>query len=314
METKVLTWFDNPRLLRRSYSSFQTTCSRKAFLGALGIDVREATVDTAFGHAFGSGVQAFLETGDIETAVWEAWLAFSGDEDLLADDKKQKSIYFAVDAVQRFAEVWTYTYADRYKPLFYNGKAAKELSFKIVMPDGHYYIGFIDFVLIDTYENKLVTLELKTTGQNRVDEAMYANSSQGVGYGVVLDKIASELDFDGSSWQVFYLSYLTKSQEFAPLPFVKTAYDRAQFLQDLWMKFTVWNFYKEQKHFPKNGDSCLAFGRRCEFFGRCDMSPDSMLPAWRKEVGFLQGEEPEKYDFEFDFSSLVANQQELLGV
>lgn len=314
-----MNWYDSIRLKRRSYSSFQNSCPRRALIRSLSPEIEDPTVDTAFGHAFGTGIQSVLMGKPIEECFWDAWMAWDGEDcELLASETKRKDIWYALDAVERFKTIWEFQYADRFKLLWYRDKPAVELSFRINMPNGDYYIGFLDGVLIDTELNQLIVLETKTTSSTVVDEAMYANSSQGVGYGVVLDSISEELGFDGSSWQVFYLSYQTKQQELHPLPFTKTSFDRAVFLKDLWMKFTIHSFYREQKHFPKNGDSCFSFNRHCPFFGRCDMSLDALIPHYMYDKPLEMVDDhgkrvPEHYDFEYSFETLMAKQQELLA-
>lgn len=315
VEATPIEWFDSPKLLRRSHSSFQNGCPRKALLTALSGDREEGTVHTEFGSAYGEGAQAIMQGKSLEEAIFAAFLAFDGDIELLQDKKSRKSFWDAVDAIQRFDLFWTYVGSKDYELLFFtdqhgNKVPAVELSFRLDFANGYYFIGFIDAVLRHIVSGELVVLELKTTADHNVPEAKYKNSNQALGYGIVLDYFADLIGASGSSYQVLYLVYGTKEQEFSIFPFPKTAIDRVDWLRDTVTKFSFWDYYRQQRHFPKNGDSCYSFGRVCNFFGRCDVDPSQLfLPnQWQ---GFSTDQE-NAYHVRISYEDLLARQRKLL--
>lgn len=309
-------YYQSPKLLRLSYSSEGTfkSCPRKWLLSRLKKMEKDNTVDTEFGKAFGEGCQAILSGKDIMSAIWSAFVAFEGDFDELGDYTKRKDFWRVVDALKRFEIVWLAVYSHRYQLVWLHDMPACELGFEIKFPDGTSYIGFLDAVLYDTETKELVVLETKTTAYSDVHEAKYGNSAQGTGYGVVLDSIAKRLqeegiEVSGSSYTVLYFIYLTKSQEFKPMPLMKTAVKRANWLRDRMMSISVINFYKQQEYFPQDGDSCLAFNRPCPFYGMCDMDISYLVSDG--ELGINIAPPRDEIKFVFTFDELVARQQEL---
>lgn len=308
--------YDSPKLLRLSYSSENTfnSCPRKWLLSRLKTMEREVTIDTAFGKAFGDGCQALLEGKTIYEAIWAAFLSFDGDFEELDVYTKRKSIWTVIDGLKRFELIWNAVYADRYELVYYNGKPACELGFRINFPDGSSYIGFLDAVLLDKETRELVVLEAKTTGSNQVHEATFGNSAQGTGYGIVLDSIAQQMknegfDVNGSSYQVLYFIYKTKVQEFQPMPLNKSLSIRANWLRERAMKISVINFYKSEEFFPKDGSSCINYSRPCTFYGICDMSIESLVT--QEELNTPTPDPRDEIQFTFTFDELVERQRQL---
>lgn len=271
------------RLQQLSYSSLLTlhSCPRRFQLDK--IRGKDNTIDPtsldeltfAYGHLVGSGIQKVLAGVKIETIIWEESLAWPVDL-LLENPKQNKSFWRALQAVMTFSNMKDHGYLDDYELVYLeNGEPAVELSFVITLPDGFRFRGYVDVVLKNKRTNKVVVLELKTNSAENINPAMYKNSSQALGYSVVLDFIYPDI----SSYEVLYLVYKSKSMAFEQLTFQKTYLQRAQWIQQLLFDIEIIKMYEEADIYPNYGESCFSFFRECEYFGNCTMNTTYLAKA-----------------------------------
>ena len=274
------------RLLRcwnvTSYSQRQTlhTCARKYQLimheaaDPTPSLEQKVNLDFTFGHAVGAGVQSWLLTGDLEKATFNSLMAWRApfDERL---DKKRKSLWEAVLAVESFVQFWHDSGMGDEWELAYlpNGKPAIELAFSLHAPNGFKDYGHIDVVLRNKRTGRYAVLELKTTGAG-ADEAQYANSDQATGYSLTLPSVWPGVQ----EYTVYYCVYETTKSKWVVMPFDKTIRDRAEWVKSLLLDHSAVKTYEEIGFYPKRGESCFTFGRRCQFFGTCNLVPDDPLP------------------------------------
>lgn len=285
-----------------SYSGLQTlhSCPREFYLDKCSpnqIDYTDfdQSVTFAFGHAVGLGLQEYLEHASLPKTLLAMFLNW--EPDLLAEDtKRKKSFWEACFAVEKFAYLRNELFED-YDLATFNGKPCIELSFRIAMPNGYYYRGYVDAVLVHRLTGKVIVLENKTTAAKVTDAAMYKNSFQGIGYSIVLDKIWPKL----SSYQIYYLVYNTNNYEYLPLPFNKSLAERAEWLTSLWMKTQTLDLYKSTGVWPKEGSACFKFFRQCKHYTTCSFP--LLQPI--DEI-----EDDKVYDVEVTFEELIATQQQ----
>jgi len=297
----------DPRLKLLSHSSrtLLHKCPRKFQLYRLNSkdsgeeDIAQG-VTFAYGHAVGIGVQSTLE-GKSEAQVYIDML-LSWDVDLLdRNDRQKKSFWEACFAMQKFAHMKDTGYLDDYELVYYNGKPAVELSFKILLPDGFTYRGYVDAVLRHKTTGAVVVLECKTSS-GQPNSAMYKNSGQALGYSIVLDILFPEL----SSYTVLYLIYHTKSREYTELHFDKSLLQRALWLQELLIDSKHVELYEEFGSYPMHGESCFDFFKPCEYLGLCTLSTENLIkPLTLPKLKQIQAEE---YMFTVDFYELVEAQ------
>lgn len=266
----------DPRLKLLSYSFLTELhrCPRKFQLMRLRAtqDERDPLADInqnltfAFGHAVGEGVQYILEGLTEDQAIWKMFLSYHAD---MSDrnDEQVKSFYHAVAAVQRLIAMKEAGFLNGYELVYYKGKPATELSFLINFPDGFKMRGSVDAVLRHTETGKVLVLEGKTDSQT-LNAAKYKNSSQAVGYSVVLDVLFPEL----SSYEVLYLVYMTKEMNYEQLRFTKTHTQKAQWIQELLLDIEMIKLYETTGVYPMYGHSCFDFWRECEFLQTCGLS------------------------------------------
>ena len=195
------------------------------------------------------------------------------------------------------------------------GKKAVELAFAVDFQNGRYHFGHIDVLLRNKDSGKLAVWEGKTTGFENVDEAMYGNSNQALGYSVVVDAIAKEIGSDGTEYEVLYIVYSSKSREFQLLPFGKSRSQRAEWLQDTLLDHASLETYKRIGFYPKRGESCISrYGFRCNWYGNCTMRNSSLFPGVElKTLEDVNVTSIESLDFVFKLDDLVASQKHQQG-
>lgn len=312
----VVDWPANkidPRLARSSYSSslLFNGCQRKYQLQKLQTaptkksqEDWKSTLTFQFGHTVGEGVQETLITGTSKAArdkvifnLLTQWKCDLFDE----NTKQKKSFFHALNALHQFwAAQDDGLFAD-YEVAYFDGKPAAELSFKIHLPNGISYRGYVDLVLRHKYTGEYIILELKTNSGKFINPAQYKNSDQAIGYSVVLDKIAPGV----TNYTVEYLVYMTYLQTWESFSFPKTYVQRA-----LWVKDRLWDSQvlemlvkQEGNHgmWPMRGNHCLNYNKPCEFLGICHMETESLIKPLRES----DLEEINEYQFEFTLEELL---------
>ena len=286
----------------------------KANSKAAQLEPETVNLDFAFGHSVGAGIQTYGATKNLVAAQWAAFLSWRAPWDAEAFDKrdipKYKSLTWALYAVEKFAWFMEQELSDwEVLRLPNSNKPAVELSFGIDCGNGYFHFGHIDAVLQHKETKKIAVWEGKTTTFESVEDAVYGNSYQALGYSVVLDALADQLSFPGSDYEVFYIVYSSKAREFTLLPFTKNKTQRAEWLQDMLLSHATLDTYKQLQFFPKRGDNCInKYGRKCQWYGQCHMKNSSLLPG--VEVGQVASmEQVESVDFKFSIAELVAAQK-----
>ena len=175
--------------LRISYSSRELfhTCERKFQLRKLvGKPLpQEETEYFCHGHAFGIGAAIYLLTGDQERALYECWMGYwpiidTPEYNAYISCAILEGAFHRLDEIRRDYEV-----------AIFNGKPAIELSARINVSPELYDVAFIDVVLRNKHTGMYAVFENKTTSSRLNDlSAMYKNSSQTIGYSIILDAIA----------------------------------------------------------------------------------------------------------------------------
>lgn len=275
----------------------------------------EVNLDFAFGHAVGAGIQTYAATNSLVAAQFAAFLAWKAPWDAEKLDKREqptgKSLAWAELAVEKFGIFMARELSDFEVVRLPNGKPATELSFAVDMENGFWHFGHIDTVLRNKVSGKLAVWEGKTTGFENVDEAVYANSTQALGYSVIVDALAPLLGVTETDYEVLYIVYSSKTRDFQLLPFGKTRAQRAEWLQDLLLDHANIAQYRKLSFFPKRGESCYNYGFRqtCKWYGNCTMKNSSLFPGVElRQLTDVQ--EVEDVDFKFTLSQLVAAQKE----
>jgi len=293
------------RIRQLSYSSLSTlhSCPRKFQLYRLRTTHRSeeserSNITFAFGHVVGEAIQFALEGKSEQEIILRMFAGWHAD--LFAHDPKgKKSFWLAVMALQKFLSLREQGFLNEYDLVYYNGKPACELSFAISFPEGFRMRGFVDAVLRHRESGEILVLECKTTGLTTLNPATYQNSSQAIGYSVVLDNIFPEL----SSYKVLYLVYQTGNQEFTPIPFLKTYLQRAIWIRELLLDIESIKMYEAAELYPMRGESCFSFFRPCEYLQSCTLSTGFLTKPCTPEE-----EDKTEYQIQLTLSDLLESQ------
>lgn len=299
----------DPRLKLLSYSSngLLHKCPRKYQLYKLkAVDdemdplaASNQNLTFAFGHTVGEGIQDVLDGMEEEQVIWRMFLNFHASlED--RNEKQNKSFYLAIAAIQRFISIRASGFLDDYELLYYQGKPAKELSFRIHLPDGFKYRGSVDAVLRHKVTGQILVLECKTSSSGTLHATTYKNSAQAVGYSVVLDVIAPDI----SSYEVLYLVYLTKPMAYETLKFTKTYLQRATWIQELLLDVETIKLYQNTGVYPMRGESCFDFFRDCEYLNQCTLSTHLITKPFTEGAVL----DDKVYDVELSLEDIIQGQ------
>lgn len=288
-----------------SYSRGLTlhSCPRKYMLDSkYKLRKRTGSVTFAYGHAVGAGIQAVLSGMSRDRSLMFTILEYDYDINKFGNQSEQrsnKSLWHALAFVNRFYYLYEsnqLTYLDGWEVAEFerDGETIRgvELTFVIELGDGYTYEGHIDLVLYNPRKNRYMVLELKTTNANRIDEATYRNSAQPVLYGIIIDNIAGNLNAS-SSFDVLYIIGRSKTQDIIPMPFTKTPADKAEQLMSMLVDKQQVEQFEELQYYPKRGESCFSYFRRCEYYLMCGKTEEQ-----------LRAEEYDESDDELIYSKL----------
>lgn len=298
----------DPRLKQLSHSSrtLLHKCPRKFQLYRLksmssDIEDLEQGVTFAYGTAVGVGLQSVLENKTENEIFMDVFLAWDQADLLEENTRQKKSIWSALFATERFITLREQGYLSDYELVYWEGKPAVELSFRITAPGGYTYRGYVDAVLQHKVTEAILILEAKTTS-GTPQSATYKNSGQALGYSVVLDKIFPDL----SSYEVLYLVWSSKELGYTEFFFEKSLLMRALWLQELIIDCKHIDMYEEFQIYPMHGESCYDFFRECDYLGLCTLSTEHLVKPFMESMQKAIAEE--EYMFELDFSELVESQ------
>jgi hypothetical protein len=297
------------RLKQLSYSSRLALhdCPRKFQLYRLNVDSTEESVGESltflFGHCLGEGIQNSMCGDDWDTVLWKLFLRW--DMDLFEYNPKQNKGFFqVVYAVSQFHHSIRNSLLKDWEVVYYNGVPTAELSFIIELPDGFKYRGFVDLVLHHVETGEVMVLEIKSTSAKTLNPAQYKNSSQAVGYSVVLDNIFPDL----SSYKVLYLPYLTGATTYEPMLFEKSYLQRALWITELLLDKELIEKYDDVGVFPMYGESCFKYYRECEYYSNCTLSTQYLTKPVTQEMEDSILESHKEFQIQVSFVDLINSQ------
>lgn len=282
--------------VRLSFSTLNLlhSCERKFQLAKLLNNTqRETSEHLSFGAGFGAGIASYLTNQDAELALYEAWLAYWP---IIETEKKNEARMFV--ALERAFFVLD-TLLQDYELVFFEGRPACELSFRLDIDPTYYFVGYIDAVLKHRYTGQYVVFEVKTTGLLLKDlTPLYKHSGQALGYSICLDRIVGK---ELSSYGVLYMvAQLGKEQSDVTIhlmPFNKTLLDRLNWFIVLGLDVKHLKEMEQLQIYPRRGDSCLKYNKPCPQFGTCHLHS---LDRPKEEE-----EDLTEYQFVYDLDALI---------
>ena len=300
------------RLKQLSYSSrlLLDSCPRKFQLRKLGAeiayqDTQDDLVTFEFGKLVGYGIQlAFQDISreNILLACFEFWSM----ELNIESTKHKKSFWYALIAIDKFIGMREQGFLAEYDILYYNGVPAAELSFLVDFGDGFNERGFLDLVLEHRLTKEVITVEIKTdSAKAPIHEAKYQNSTQPLGYSVLLDHIKPGLN----SYTVLYLIYLSEKFEYQAFQFTKTIKQKAEWLNSIVMDIERIKLYSAANFWPKHVQYCFSYYKPCKYFNRCQMSDKLLLrPVTKQQEAAILKDNEDTYTIKTTIKELIIGQ------
>lgn len=254
---------------------------------------RSMSPENVRGLSYGTGVQAYMLTGDMDYAVYEAWLAYWPKLEDPPKTFQSRVLNNLIQSKGRLDKL-----REEYDVAIFNDEAAIELSFRLNLDDKWYFVGYIDLVLQHKTTKAYGVLEVKTTWNWRQDlQPMWKYSGQALGYSIILDQIAGA---EQSAFDTPYLVCQELKDNFIPaihvFPFKKTLQDRFKWFLTLGEDLKRLNTMMELKHFPQRSGGCLAYGKVCPHYDFCGMSGD----RYREP-----GEDKNVYQFTYNLDEVI---------
>lgn len=270
----------------------------------------DGNMDFAFGKAFETGVQGYFLGKSESEIFFDTFMSWDLPLFQLHPKEHHKTFTDVWIMLERFKWIFNEHFKD-WELAYFNGKPAIELAFLIELGNGYYYAGHADVIMVHKIDRTYRVLEIKTTNRKWIHPAMYKNSDQAVGYSVVLDSIAKDLETT-ATFEVFYLICMSEMQKFEILPFTKSRSNRAAWLNTILLDTHTIDLYRKTGIFPKRGASCFDYMKPCQYFDTCDMSFDNFKPDG--EFALLSAEEIEQHSFDFRFhlKDIIETQEDLL--
>lgn len=307
--------FIHPNLKLMSFNNCETQyqCPRKFACDRLvnpenyGEDLN-GDEHTSFGKLVGTSVQEYFTTGSRNSAFIKALTIWNDFIDSDAGARDRKTFWHGLHAIEVFDSVRKNVFRD-YELVSIDSKPATELGFKIACGYGFQYRGFIDIVLMHKKTKALVPIELKTTKYREIPPAMYGNSDQALGYGIMLDLLASKLGLPKQEeFKVYYPIYSTSKMEWEVLEFEKTQVERALWIKNILEARDDRIRWAKNNYYPMRGNACFSYGRECEWFGTCNVSEEYLFGDLSKIANIVDDER--KYTYHFNLEDIISNQLE----
>lgn len=303
------------RLKQISYSSRSslTKCPRRYQLSKLGVASNQfedtnSDITLSFGHTVGLGVQLVWQGAQSDEIIWKMFLAW--EVPILIDSTKHtKSLWYAIHAVKKFIDLRDAGFLEDWELLYWQGKPAVELSYLIDLGDDYNDRGFIDIVVQHRVNKKVMVIELKTSSSKSITQADYGNSTQALGYAVVLDYIMPGLN----SFEVLYLVYRTESQEWINIPMFKSSLLKAEWIQTVVLARKMLELYESFNYFPREGSACKSMFGECKYYGICNLSDNLLIKPISKSQEAALEKELSNYQIKLKIEDIISNQLHLLG-
>ena len=285
-------------MIRLSHSALDTlhTCERKFQLERLLVSDYEKRdyPATVLGKAYGAGCQSYLAYQDKDRAIFDLYMAYYPVEE---DNKRTEEV--AVSLLLAAIPTMDNILLD-WEVLIHNGKPAIELSFRLNINNAFYFVGYIDVVLRNRWNNRCAVLDVKSTSLKLHDlSPLYQNSGQLLGYSIAIDALVGE---DQSEYDVLYLvGQLKTDTGFNPkisfLTFPKTLQDRLNWLISISLDVEHLENMIDNNIFPLRGSNCLQYMKPCVHLGTCNLHG---LDEYKK-----QEEDTIEYDFVYHLDDVI---------
>ena len=295
--------------LRNSSQSLLHSCPRKYELEKLLPDEvdwdSQEDIDLGFGSLVGIGVADYAVHGSIDHAIFTTFLACTTDLDYHTTEngmRDGKTFWHALNAISRFSTFYQAEFANQYEIAYFDGKPAIELSGLLDCGGGFTSQFHADIVLKNRRTGVYLVCDAKST-KYRPAEAQWRHNAQCLAYSLMVDTIA---EAGKETFEVAYLLYNSKTQEWEKFQYIKTPMQRAKWIRLLLRDMQHIAEYAEDGFFPQHGESCYNFFRPCKYLDICDFDNSSIFGNKTPVVKV----DKEEYQFKFTLEQMIEKQLE----
>lgn len=294
-----------PLTLNLSYSSLETlhTCPRKYELDKLvtgAPDTDPTNVDLVCGTSFGLGIAKYFETGNLEESIWAAYLGwtfpsgFTAQTCSIIESNKKKTFHHVIAHLEKYSMLRHFENMGYEIHTLPSGRPAVEVGFRIALPGGKYYRGYIDVILYHPASGDYAVVEVKTSGFKDASRTLFQNSFQGMSYAFILDYIT------GRSNPIQY-NFVAEFPDLGQqvMDFYRSPNDKISWIPSLAFDIKDIERYAAAGHFPMRGGSCFSFYRDCKFLGVCNLPRPAEYKQHKLEADSM-------YDYNFTLEELLA--------
>lgn len=259
--------------LNGSYRSCERLLEFTKFL-AFPRPSQEESLPAKAGIALHHAYQTWLKTSSLDAAALSLLIHYPihlcSDT---TDGRSLEACYASLIELTNHPQLYRYQVATIRNPAGQIVEAI-EVPFQITITNHPFpfpvtYNGFIDAILFDTVHNSYFVGDLKTTRQSLSSyDAVYANSTQCLPYGLVLEAM------HGNRISAFEIIYICLYTDILKPRVEKYEYTKTQAdIQD-WIMSLAWDLHTiydrmTRGWWVKNGQSCMNWNRKCSFFDVC---------------------------------------------
>lgn len=257
------------------------------------------------GKAIHAGFQAWLQTQDMEEAIYRMMLSYPTELNSNPNkDRSMEACYATLLQMINSVQLSEYQIATIMVPNdegVLEEKPAIEVPFEISVANFSLsdeeeipvtYIGYVDAYLFSVLSETYTTTDIKTHRNNMHDlTAEYKFSEQDIPYAMVLEKM---LGRPVDNMEVKYISsYVDLLQPKVQVyEFTRTKEDVEEWCRNLLVDLQQLKYYYNTQWFPKRGNHCMNFRSRCDFFEVCAMKNEDAIQSYLT-MG-EEGEDPNK--------------------
>lgn len=229
------------------------------------------------GNALHAGYQSWLLHKDKELATFEYMLDYPYKyEKKISDPRSLEAGYSTLLALMESQVLAQYELA--YIEIDGKPQPCIEVPFQINIADFSLsddedvpvsYIGFMDLILYDVFNDVYIVVDIKTTRMTTDDMTpIYRFDEQCIPYAIVLERL---LGRELNTLTVKYLSAYIDILEpkVRPYEFLKNEEDIDDWMRGFVIDLQMIKTFYQLNWFPRNSNACFAWNKPCQFFNEC---------------------------------------------
>ena len=257
-------------LMESSYSSSKTfhSCPRKYFYERHGVGKtlpRDESLAASVGQAMHEAIQHYFISGyNVDAALWA--LIWFYPHALSAAEPDKRTL---LDCTAALLNLLNSGVLRQYELVYFNGKPAVELAFRLLHPSGLHHRGKLDLVVWHAVNQTYSILDIKTrAAYGEPDLAQYQFSDQCVPYRFAVEHIVGRRDVRFDTKYVVINLMLTRPDFWVfPVEPAPDAFD--QWMLRTQLQAALIKQFRASGHWPRNGEACFSWNRRCRYFDIC---------------------------------------------